>query len=131
MQRGIYRYLFWVGYFAVLITTFLPVTGELNKINIGPEAFHVRLDHLLHFSAYFLICMYYLLGLLKGITLFEKNSLRKFILLILLLATVTEMVQLWVPERSFNVFDLVSNVAGVGVGVGVVEMVQRHRGAGT
>lgn len=120
-----YRIIFWTGYLAVLTTTFIPVAGELNKINIGPDAFHLRLDHLLHLLVYFLICMYYLFGLRKGLTLFEKKSLLKFVLLILLLATVTEVVQLWVPERAFNVFDMISNVAGIGLGVFVIKMAQR------
>jgi len=53
----LYRSIFWIGYFAVLINTFIPVDGELNKINIGLDDFHIRLDHLLHFAVYFIICM--------------------------------------------------------------------------
>ena len=113
----------------MLITTFIPVAGELNKINIGPDAFHIRLDHLLHLLVYFLICMYYLFGIHKGFTLFEKNSLLKFVLFILLLATVTEVVQLWVPGRAFNVYDLISNIAGLGVGMFIIKMVQRYDGS--
>jgi VanZ family protein len=120
VQQKIYRYIFWIGYFTVLLTTFLPVTGELNKINIGPDAFHIRLDHLLHLIVYFLICMYFLFGLRKGISLFEKYSLLKFVLLILLLATVTEVVQIWVPERAFNLVDLLANLLGVIFGVLVI-----------
>jgi len=104
----------------VLITTFIPFAGELNKINIGPDAFHIRLDHLLHLFVYFLICMYYLFGNLKGIILFENNSLLKFVLVIMLLATVTEVVQLWVPERAFNPIDWISNVAGIFMGMMVI-----------
>ena len=113
----------------MLITTFISVAGELNKINIGPNAFHIRLDHLLHLLVYFLICMYYLFGILNGFTLFEKNSLLKFVLFILLLAIVTEVVQLWVPERAFNFFDLISNVAGLGLGLFIIKMVQRYDGS--
>lgn len=109
----------------VFIMTFLPISGNLNKIKIGPETFQIRLDHLLHFFVYFLICMYYLFGILKNINLFEKNSLRKFVLVIMLLAMVTEVVQLWVPERTFNVFDLVSNVVGLLIGLGVIEITGR------
>ncbi len=126
MQQKIFRCIFWAGYLAVLITTFLPVKGELNKINIGPDAFHIRLDHLLHLLVYLLICMYYLFGVLKGFTLFARNSLRNFFLVILLLATITEVVQIWVPERTFNMLDLLSNVAGLGLGIGIVWIVQRR-----
>jgi len=126
VQQRIYRYIFWTGYVTVLIATLLPVKGELNKINICPDAFHIRLDHLLHLLVYFLICMYYLFGLRKDLSLFEKNTLIKFILLILFLGIVTEIVQLWIPERAFNVFDMVSNVAGLGLGMGMVWAVQRR-----
>lgn len=105
-----------------------PCTGGLDKIKLGPESFHIRLDHLLHLLVYFLISMFYLFGIRKGITLFERHSLKKFILLILLLAIVTEVVQLWVPQRTFNVFDLVSNFAGVVIGVVLIIMVLRHEG---
>ncbi|MCJ7448583.1 MAG: VanZ family protein [Bacteroidales bacterium] len=127
IQR-LYRYLFWIGYLGVLITAFIPIKGSFNKITFGPESFRIRLDHLLHFTAYFLICIYYLAGQKRGFLLFSANSLTKFILLLLFLATVTELIQLWVPERAFNVFDLVSNAGGVIVGVGVVGMAQRRRG---
>lgn len=46
----------------------------------------------------------------------------------MLLGTLTEVVQLWVPERAFNVFDLVSNVAGVTFGVCTIKMIQGQRG---
>lgn len=128
MQQSLYRFIFWFGYFSVLITTFAPIAGELGKVKIGPDAFHIRLDHLLHLLVYFLICMYSLFGIRMGFTLFEKNSLLKFILFILLLATVTEVVQVWVPERSFNPVDWIANVAGVGIGVGVIFLAQRHNG---
>jgi VanZ family protein len=111
----------------VLITAFLPITGGLDKIHLGPESFHLRLDHLLHLTVYFLICMYFLFGQRKGITLFDKNSFLIFLVLILLLATVTEVVQLWVPERTFNVFDLLSNMVGAGIGMGVVRMAQLRK----
>ena len=124
LHQKTFRYIFWTGYLTVLITAFLPVARNLDKIKLGPESFHIRLDHLLHLTVYFLICMYFLFGQRKAIKLFKKKSVQKFIVLILLLATVTEVVQLWVPERTFNVFDLVSNVAGVGIGLGAIRMVQ-------
>jgi VanZ family protein len=126
LHQKIFRYIFWTGYLTVLITAFIPLGWDFAKIKIGPEAFHIRLDHLLHLAAYLLICMYYLFGLRKGLTLFNKNSLRKFVLLILLLGTITEVVQIWIPSRSFNVFDMAANVAGVVAGVGIVSLMQRR-----
>ena len=127
MQQRIYRLVFWVGYLSVLIVTFLPL-GLPNELKIGSIVFYFRLDLLLHFFVYFLICMYFLFGLIQGLKLFGKNSLRKYILLILLLGIVTEFVQLWVPERYFNVVDLISNVSGIITGLVVIRIVQRRKG---
>ena len=126
MIQIVYRILFWTGYLAVLITAFIPVAGGLNKIKLGPESFHIRLDHLLHITVYFLICIYYLAGIKIKLSLFDSNSLIKSILLVLFLAVITELVQLWVPERAFNIFDMISNVAGVGLGVGIIKITQGH-----
>ncbi len=120
-QVRLYRFVFWAGYLAVLIVAFVPVAGELNRIKIGPEAFKIRLDFLLHFAAYFLICMYYLAGMKHGLSLFSSNPLKKFILLILFMAVITEVVQLWVPQRAFNVFDMIANLTGVTLGMVVIE----------
>lgn len=125
LSQKFFQYIFWIGYSLVLIVSFLPVAGNLDKIKLGPRSFHIRLDHLIHFTVYFLICMYFLFGQLKGITLFKKNSFQIFIMLIFLLAAFTEVVQLWVPKRTLNLFDLASNIMGVIIGVGVVELVQR------
>jgi len=123
----LYRYIFWTGYITVILSSFIPVAGELNKKFLGPESFHVRLDHLLHFLVYFLICMYYLFGAQKGITLFENNSLLKFILSVFFLATTTEVVQLWVPERAFNPVDWMANVSGLFIGLIVIAMQMKRR----
>jgi VanZ family protein len=120
MLQKLYKYNFWFGYACVLIASFLPIAGELNKIRVGKGIFEIRLDHLLHLSAYFLICMYYLIGKRMGLMLFKKKSFTKFILLIILLATVTEVVQLWVPARAFNFFDWVANMAGAVVGMALI-----------
>jgi len=125
LLQNVYRTLFWIGYLAVLITTFIPIKGTLNKITFGLESFQIRLDHLLHFAFYFLICMYFLAGQRRELILFNSKPLLKFILLIFILATVTELVQLWVPERAFNPLDWMANVAGIVVGVGIIKVTER------
>ena len=117
----LYRLIFWTGYVAVLVAAFVPFAGALNRIHLGPEAFSIRLDHLLHFVAYFLICTYFLAGEMTGLSLFKNRSLTKFIILVLFLAVITETVQLWVPSRVFNVFDLAANLAGVAAGWGAIK----------
>jgi VanZ family protein len=122
-----YRTTFWFGYTAVLVTSLIPITGNLTRVKVNLIAFEIHLDHLLHLSAYFLICMYYLAGQWKGLSLFNTNSLRKFLVVTVVLATVTEVVQLWVPARAFNVMDWVANVAGIVLGVVVIKIKDSRR----
>lgn len=56
--------------------------------------------------------------------MFERKPLIKFILAVLLLATVTEFLQLFVPMRVFNLYDLISNLTGVGLGVFIIIVTQ-------
>ena len=57
----------------------------------------------------------------KGLALFSIYALRSFIVVMVVLATVTEFVQLWVPERAFNLLDWVSNISGLMLGVLVIK----------
>ncbi|MBN1183515.1 MAG: VanZ family protein [Bacteroidales bacterium] len=120
MFQKYFKAIFWFGYLATLLVALLPIAGDLSKFHVGPPSFEIRLDHLLHFGAYLLICLYYLAGHKLGYRLFREKPLLKFVLVVLLLTTVTELVQLWVPARAFNPFDLLANVAGLAVGVGVI-----------
>jgi VanZ family protein len=115
-----FKAIFWFGYTVTLLVAFLPLAGDLSKTKVNALVFEIRLDHLLHFAAYLLICLYYLAGKFLGYRLFKSKPLLKFLLAVLLLATVTEVVQLWVPARAFNPFDLVANVGGLAAGVGLI-----------
>ena len=126
MHKKLFKIIFWTGYIATLIIAFIPLAGEFNKIKIGPKAFQIRLDHLLHFFAYLMICMYYLVGQRKGLNLFITRPLGKFILVTMLLAAVTEFVQLWVPSRAFNFFDWIANVSGIAVGLLVIRIAKKR-----
>jgi len=71
--------------------------------------------------------MYFLFGRKFGLKLFENHSFRKFLILILTLATVTEFIQIWVPERAFNVMDWVANVAGIFLGVVIIKIQDQRK----
>jgi len=132
LLNKIYEFFFWLGYVSVLITSLININGGFDKIQIGLDAFNVRLDHRLHFTVYLVICFYYLAGEKYGLSLFNNHPLVKFVLLIIFLAIATEVIQLWVSGRSFNVFDLLSNIAGVAAGVGVIRVTQgsEHKAQG-
>jgi VanZ family protein len=121
-MNHLYRFVFWAGYAAVLGTSLVSIPWSLDKIRLGTPAFHIRLDHLLHLSVYLLICIFFTVGRKLQLTLFQNREVKKFFILILLLATVSEGIQLWVPLRSFNPADWLANVAGIGLGAAVFWM---------
>jgi VanZ family protein len=119
IQR-LYRMIFIMGYISMLVVAFLPVAGQINRIHIGINPFKLRLDYVLHFVVYFCICLYYILGSLNDIYIFRKNCLLKYMLIVSFLAIVSEFFQLWVPSRSFNIYDFISNFSGLLVGFIVI-----------
>ena len=117
MQK-LYKLIFWGGCISLLLLSFIPIAGNFSKAKIGP----LRLDYVLHFTAYLIICLYFLFGRKIGYVLFEKQPLLKLLIILLLLAALTEFVQIWVPNRTFNVIDWCANMAGVTIGLIVVKI---------
>jgi VanZ family protein len=125
--QNLYKILFWLGYFAVFITAMLYLPWDLDKIHVRTINFHIRLDHLLHLLIYFLICIYFYVGQRNGLILFRDHSLVKFLAFIIFLATVTEVVQIWVPYRAFNPMDWVANISGVIIGLIFINLLSRKK----
>ncbi|MCU0474304.1 MAG: VanZ family protein [Bacteroidales bacterium] len=122
MNQKIYRSIFWLGYIMVFVAAFVPFKDDFHKITINIVSFKFHFDQVLHSIVYFIICLYFPAGQYLGLTLFKNNSFRKFLFVILVLATVTEVVQLAVPSRAYNIFDWVANVIGIGVGIAIVSL---------
>ena len=117
IKQKIYRSVFWLGYLMVFAAAFVPLKIELHKITINIVSFEFHFDQVLHSVVYLLICLYFSAGQHLGVTLFKNDSFKKFLVVILVLAVVTEVVQLAVPYRAFNFFDMAANLVGVGVGI--------------
>ena len=127
MKQKIYRFIFWMGYILVFVAAFVPIKINFHDITFGVVSVKFHLDQILHAVVYFLICMYFLTGEYLGLKLFKDNSFRKYLLVVLVLATVTEVVQLTMPSRAFNVFDMIANFVGIGVGIIVISLVYRKK----
>jgi len=127
MKEKIFRSIFWLGYMSVLIAAFIPLKKDLHTITLNIFTLKLHFDQVLHTIVYFLICLYFPVGQYFGLTLFKKNSYRKYLILILMLATVTEAIQLAVPYRAFNLFDLAANLVGIGMGLVIFSLVVKKR----
>ena len=123
-----YRILFWTGYSMVLLASLVPVSRDLHAINIGPPVLKLHFDQLLHAVVYFIITLYYYIGNAFNIKLLDSNSNLKFFSLAVVLAILTELVQIAVPTRSFNYFDILWNISGILTGAGICSLILKKRG---
>jgi len=111
-----------IGFWSYLTTLFLvsvlPSFGKLNEKHVRIVLdYELRLDYLIHIGAYITFFLIYVLSRFVNQPLFKENSLVKIIGITIISAIVTEAVQLIIPYRTFNPFDCLSNIVGVGLGI--------------
>lgn len=109
--------LFRIYLICVLLLAMLPINsaGELNNITI----LKFRGDYFLH-SLMLVPWMIFLLWI--------KSRWWLWLLSGLLFAVFIEGIQYFLPYRAYNINDLVANIVGVGIGGGILLMVQRCNG---
>jgi VanZ family protein len=96
---------FWIYFFGIILLITLPVnkSGSLNNITVV----HMRGDYFFHILTFMPWAFF---GLLM------KKKLWLWLLPGLLFAVGTELLQLVLPWRRFNINDLIANGAGVLLG---------------
>jgi VanZ family protein len=111
MRKSYFSVIF-LGYLIFLtIYSVIPTASMSEKYGIG--GFELRLDYWLHMGAYFGVAFLFLL--------WQFNSLvdkRIFFIGLTwlgceLFAYATELIQLFVPGRTYNVYDFVANTSGI------------------
>lgn len=108
----------------VFAAAFVPLKTNLHKMTVNIISFKFHLDQVFHAIVYMLICLYFPAGEHQGLALFKDNSFKKFLLVVLILATITEVVQLAVPYRAFNFIDMAANLVGIGLGVAIMMLLK-------
>lgn len=73
----------------------------------------IHTDYLLHVFLFIAI-------VLIGNFLQLKVKIRVLLLLMITSAILAEVIQLYIPQRTFNYLDLIANILGVFIGVGIV-----------
>jgi glycopeptide antibiotics resistance protein len=102
-------------YTAILVLlAVLPINGGDSAMN-HTFILSVRLDYLLHFAIFVPWMM--LVWIFSGVR-FSQAPMKAFgwIMAGFVLASFTEMIQYFLPFRSFNINDLVANLLGVAIG---------------
>jgi glycopeptide antibiotics resistance protein len=100
----------------VLLISILPVNGPNSPMN-DTYVVQLRLDYLLH-GLLFLPVPFFLSHIARGARFYGHKLLMTFFLS-LLFAILCELIQEPIPWRTFNINDLLANVAGVVAGMGI------------
>jgi VanZ family protein len=114
MNTKTYKILLY-GYSTLLILlAVLPINGESSAIN-HTYVVSVRLDYLVHFAIF--IPWVFLAQMTNDLS-FRNYPMKtlKWLFLGILFATANEAIQYFIPWRSYNINDLVSNFIGVLLG---------------
>jgi VanZ family protein len=124
IAERLYKIFFYILCMLILVSSLVKFGGMLDK-KVGIGDLKIRLDHLLHASAYFVFSMYYPAGKYLGFNLFKKRSRLVFFIILILLGFLAELLQHLVPYRSFSLMDMLSNLIGIGTGYLVTVLLLR------
>jgi len=114
-QRKLIQIIYIIYCGLLLFISIIPSGANFNIEKIDLWQLSLRLDYFLHFSAYF--GFYILLWLLCILNLSVPAFFFKWLIIVsLLLSVCTELIQLLLPYRTFNPFDLLSNISGIILG---------------
>lgn len=124
-SKRILRVLFLLYCIALFLLPILPINSESSQLN-NTYIVTIRLDYLLHVLIFFPFlpwAIYSLLGTFSQKTVIKKAGF--FTITGLVFAIITEVIQFYLPYRTFNINDLISNTLGIILGLPVILLIKR------
>lgn len=110
-----YKFIFFTNIFAIVLLSVYP-GSLLGLIFFGNDDVLPGSDKLHHFVAYFITTIFGLLAYS------QKNIFFQLSFSLLLLGSILEIIQIWIPNRSFEFLDMLSNTSGVVIGLIVIQI---------
>jgi len=111
--------LFWYWLIILLVINVIPLGNDINKI-IHKPVFKFRLDYLLHFISFLIFIPVHFIDIKRGGTFFSKKPVLKYLLIVGGSAILFECIQYFLPYRTFNPMDLLSNLTGAIIGTIII-----------
>ena len=105
------RRLFWGWLIVVLILNVVPLGNELNQ-DLTTIRFVFRLDYVVHSLTFLFFAWIWVLGKIKDVCWFESYEVLKFGGIVFVSAVGVELIQIFVPYRTFNPMDMMANIFG-------------------
>ena len=124
--KRVLRILFFLYCIAIILLTILPINGESSLLN-DTYIVKIRFDYLLHTMIFlpFLPLVMYSFSTTPQL----KRTIKKILSLItigIFFAIITEVIQLYLPYRTFNINDLISNTLGIILGFPIILLINRN-----
>jgi VanZ family protein len=121
-------YFFWLWSAAILVVSVIPGAG-VGSAEIGEMT--LRLDSPLHAVAYFLLPVSaWMAWGHKGPGNYRFNWTAGFKMALavsIVLAAGTEFLQIFVPGRTYNIMDILSNLSGIVLGIAAARTISRRK----
>jgi hypothetical protein len=111
MANGV-RWLFWGWLILVLVLNVVPLGNETNRGLSGNKIFKFRMDYVVHSLTFLVFAWIWVLGKIKNVCWFEGNEVLKFGGIVFISAVVIELLQIFIPYRTFNPMDMIVNIVG-------------------
>ncbi len=111
MLNGL-KWLFWGWLMVVLILNVVPLGNETNRGLSGNKIFQFRLDYVVHSLTFLVFAWIWVLGKIKNVSWFESYEVLKFGGIVFVSALVIELLQIFLPYRTFNPMDMMANLVG-------------------
>ena len=114
-RRNLFQLLFWFWLLFILTNSLFP--KQVDTGGSSTEFLFLRMDYLVHFGAYFLLAQFFFFWQSNGYLVLFKRQFLLFLTGAVLLAVGSEFLQMFIPGRSFNEYDLLSNSIGLAAGI--------------
>ena len=96
----------------VLILNVVPLENETNRSLSSNKIFQFRLDYVVHSLSFLVFAWIWVLGKIKDVCWFESYEVLKFGGIIFVWVVGIELLQIFVPYRTFNPMDMMANLFG-------------------
>jgi len=110
-KKAVFMLIFWFWMIAILVLSSIPNLDVPDK----EIADLIRTDYLIHFLQYFLLAFFYVLW--QQITIQQRKNMLLAILTGIVISSIDEFHQLFIPGRAFNPIDLILNISGFVTGL--------------
>jgi len=106
------KWLFWGWLIIVVVFNVIPLGNETNRSLSGNKIYQFRLDYVVHSLTFLVFAWIWVLGKIKNVCWFEGNEVLKFGGIVFVFAMGLELLQIFIPYRTFNPMDMIANLFG-------------------